>query len=80
MLQINHFCSHLHILPTEQAIATLNGGDKLDALAVIRMLMDKKVFPIMHEVTEENGEIRLGEAVYVENQQFFQIPIKPWGN
>jgi len=43
-------------------------------------LIDGKTFSIMHEVMEENGETRLDEAIYVENPQFFQIPIKPWGN
>ena len=80
LLQINHFYSHLHILHAEQTIATLNDGDNCAALADIMKLMDGKTFSIMHEVTEENGETRLGEAVYVENPQFFQIPIKPWGN
>ena len=66
----------------DKAVARLkqNDGDKLVALAVIMKLMDGKTFSIMHEVKEENGETRLGEAVYVENPQFFQIPIKPWGN
>jgi len=66
LLQINHFCSHLHILPAEKAIATLNDGGNCVALAVIMKLM--------------NGETRLGEAIYVEDQQLFKIPIKPWGN
>ena len=82
LLQINHFYSHLHILPAGKAIATFNqtDGDKSIALAVIMKLMDGKTFSIMHEVTEENGETRLGEAIYVEDQQLFKIPIKPWGN
>ena len=66
LLQINHFYSHLHILLAEQAIATLNDWDNSIALAVIMKLM--------------NGETRLGEAIYVEDQQLFKIPIKPWGN
>ena len=63
LLQINHFCSHLHIPPAEQAIAKLNDGDNCVALAVIVKLM--------------NEETRLGVAVYVENSWFLQIPIKP---
>ena len=66
LLQINHFYRHLHILPNEQAIATLNDGDKLDALAVIVKLMC--------------GKTRLGKSVYVEKPQFVQIPVKPCGN
>jgi len=42
LLQINHFYSHLQIFHAEQAIAALNNGDKLDALAVIMKLMHKK--------------------------------------
>ena len=81
-MQIKSVCLRLYIPLTGKTIARLkqNDGDKLVALAVIMKLMDGKTFSIMHEVTEENGETRLGEAIYVENPQFFQIPIKPWGN
>lgn len=43
LLQINHFYSHLHILPAGKAIATFNqtDGDKSIALAVIMKLMHK---------------------------------------
>jgi len=66
LLQTDHFCSNLHILPAKQAIATLKDGDKLVAPGVFMKLMD--------------GKTRLGDAVYVENPQFFRIPIKQWGN
>jgi len=65
-LQINHFYSHLQILPVEQTIAKLNDGDKLAALTVNMKPMHKKT--------------RLGEAIYVEDRQLLKIPIKPWGN
>jgi len=57
-----------------------NNGNKFVVLAVIMKLMDGKIFSIMREVMEENGEARLDEAIYVEDQRLFQIPIKPWGN
>jgi hypothetical protein len=66
----------------DEAIERCNesNGENFVALAVIMKLMDGKTFSIMHEVVEENGETRLNEAVYAEDQEFFKIPIKPWGN
>lgn len=57
-----------------------NSETHFTVLAVIMKFMDGKTFSLMHEIKEENGEKTLDEAVYVENQQFFDIPIKPWGN
>ena len=54
LLQINHFYSHLHILPAERAVATLNNVDKRVNLAVVMKLMEGKTFSMMHEVKEEN--------------------------
>ena len=42
LLQINHFYSHLHILPAKQTIATLNDGYKFAALTVNMKPMHKK--------------------------------------
>lgn len=46
LLQINHFYSHLHILPAERAVATLNNVDKRVNLAVVMKLMEGKTFSL----------------------------------
>ena len=46
--------THLHILPAERAVATLNNVDKRVNLAVVMKLMEGKTFSMMHEVKEEN--------------------------
>gem|GEM_PF-4891473 len=65
-MQINHSYSHLHILPVEQAIATLNqyNEDMLLTIEVIVKPMHKKPFLIIHDLMEEKGAVRFREATY----------------
>jgi len=74
LLQINHFYSHLHILPAERAVATLNNVDKRVNLAVVMKLMEGKTFSMMHEVKEETRETSMGR-LYLLKTAVFQISI-----